>query len=272
MPDKYIEIGNSLRKKRIELGKELEEISEAIKVSTEYLKAIESGNFKTLPSIVYFKLFVRSYAQEMGIDGNKLLEEFDDADEALDSEDKFISDKQKPVIKRSRPENETPLLKIGLILAIVVIIVFAAIIIFVPREEQESETGDLGQTDGVTEINSDSQSVLIGDTTALEETAPEVNVPMRLGILIKDSCWIVVAADGDTVLENTLQSGIRKSYTADYRFLISIGNPYNVELRINDTLLRDFSNQGRVVKGFEINRLNKADLFYIPEDSLVEQR
>ncbi len=270
MPDDYKDIGNKLRQKRKELGKEIDEISEVIKVSSEYLKAIENGDFKALPSTVYYKLFVRSYAQELGLDGNQLLEQFEIEDESVEGDDESVSEKKSAVKKRRRPESETPLLKIGIILAVVVIIVFIIIIILVPREEKKAGTGDLGQTIEKAEIIPDSHSVSLNDTTSVEDTAASIEPPMTLSIFIKDSCWIMVAADGDTVLKNTLQSGARRSYTADYRFLISMGNPYNVDLKINDTLLRDISNRGRVVKGFEINRLNKADLFYIPEDSLVQ--
>ena len=271
MPDEYKDIGNKLGQKRKELGKEIDEISEIIKVSSEYLKAIEKGDFKALPSIVYYKLFVRSYAQELGLDGNQLLEQFEIEDESVEGDDGSVSEKKTAVKKRRRPESETPLLKIGIILAIIVIIAFIIIIMLVPHNDKIGRTGNVEENIDTIESNPDSQSLLMQNVAPPEDSTPQpVELPMRLSIFIKDSCWIMVAADGDTVLKNTLQSGARRSYTADYRFLISMGNPYNVDLKINDMLLRDISNQGRVVKGFEINRLNKADLFYIPEDSLAE--
>jgi cytoskeletal protein RodZ len=271
MVDEYKNIGEILSRKRAELNKELEQISEEIKVSLEYLKAIERGDFKALPSVIYYKLFVRAYAQELGLDGNQLLEEHEIEDHSTEKPELDGNGKQGEVKKRRRPESETPLLKIGIFLAIIVIIAFAIIIIFVPRSNQEIETGDSDQADEVIETLPDSQSILAEDTTPVQDTTPVVELPMKLDVYIPgDSSWLVVAADGDTVLGNTLYTGARRSYTADYRFLITMGNPYSVELRINDTLLRDISNGGKVVKGFEINRLNKEDLFYNPEDSLAQ--
>ncbi len=271
MQDEYINIGNKLSQRRKELGKELDEISEMIKVSAEYLKAIEKGDFEALPSVVYYKLFVRSYAQELGLDGNQLLEEFEVNDESVEADENSASEKKDDIKRRRRPESETPLLKIGLILGLVVIIVFVIIIIFVPSGDKKPETAALGQNIDTVENIADNQAVPVEDTTTSENSAPlPVELPMKLGITINETSWTLVIADGDTVLNHNLETGSTRSYNADYRFVISMGNPYGVELKINDTLLRDISVRGRPVKGLEINRLNKADYFYIPEDSLAE--
>jgi transcriptional regulator with XRE-family HTH domain len=276
MLDKYIEIGNSLKKKRIELGKELEEISEAIKVSTEYLKAIENGDFKTLPSVVYFKLFVRSYAQEMGMDGNQLLENFDGSEETTYSEDKYISDEQRPIIKRSRPESETPLLKIGLILGSIIVAVFIVIMFFSLRDDEKSDMAEPSIDHDTILSVADTPEVVIEDTIpTVRENKPvqTPDLPMKLDIAISETSWTLIIADGDTVLNSNLETGSTRRFEANYRFVISLGNPYGVEIKLNDTLFRDLSVKGRPVKGLEINRLNKSDYFFIPdisEDSLVE--
>ncbi len=270
MADEYKNIGEILSRKRTELKKELEQISEEIKVSQEYLRAIEEGDFKALPSIIYYKLFVRAYAQELGLDGNQLLEEHDIVDHSAEKIEAEDPGKKVEPKKRRRPESETPLLKIGLILAILVIIVFIIILVFVPHNNNESESSDLNRSQEAVENILDTLPISANDTTNMEESKPAEELPMRLSVLAKDSCWIMVAADGDTVLKNTLQGGARRNYTADYRFLISMGNPNNIELRINDTLLKNISDRGGVVKGFEINRQNKSGLFEIPEDSLAQ--
>jgi len=271
MPDEYLNIGDKLSQKRKELGKELTNISEVIKVSVEYLKAIEKGDFKSLPSIVYYKLFVRAYAQELDLDGNQLLEQFEVDDESVESDEGTLSEKKEVNKKRSRPESETPLLKIGLILALVVIAVFVIIIMFVPHGEEETVATESTQYTDPVKIVPDEQSDSKEDTISTEDnTPPPEKLPMKLDISINETSWTLVVADGDTVLNNNLETGSTRSYSADYRFVISMGNPYGVELKINDTLLMDISVSGRPVKGMEINRLNKADYFHLPEDSLVE--
>ena len=68
MSDKYVEIGEILAAARREQGKTLKDASESTKIMENYLTAIETGDPGSLPSVAYFLLFARSYAQYLGID------------------------------------------------------------------------------------------------------------------------------------------------------------------------------------------------------------
>jgi len=54
----------------------LEEISERTKINIQFLRAIEEGNFEVLPE-TYTRLFLRAYANEIGIDPDKAIENYD---------------------------------------------------------------------------------------------------------------------------------------------------------------------------------------------------
>ncbi len=66
------ELGEYLRRTREFRGITMEQAVEATKVRNRYLQAIEQGNIQVLPGIVYARGFVRSYADFLGLDGNKL--------------------------------------------------------------------------------------------------------------------------------------------------------------------------------------------------------
>ena len=54
----------------------LEEISERTKINIQYLQAIESGDFSDI-EIPYLRLFLRAYAEEIGGDSQRALEQLD---------------------------------------------------------------------------------------------------------------------------------------------------------------------------------------------------
>ena len=54
----------------------LEEISERTKINIQYLKAIESGDFSDIET-PYLRLFLRAYAEEIGGDSQRSLEQLD---------------------------------------------------------------------------------------------------------------------------------------------------------------------------------------------------
>lgn len=68
-----IRIGTQFAEERRSQGLSLEEVSRATKIREEFLKAIESGNFKALPSSTYAHGFVRNYAKFLGLPTEKSL-------------------------------------------------------------------------------------------------------------------------------------------------------------------------------------------------------
>jgi len=66
----------SLRNHRKSRKIEISEICEYTKISPRYIEAIESGEFSLLPT-VYMRLFLRSYAEYIGENSQKALEDFE---------------------------------------------------------------------------------------------------------------------------------------------------------------------------------------------------
>ena len=65
--------GECLKRKREELDISLRDISEKLKVKSDYLENLESGSYEELPPDVYVRGFVKSYAQFVGLDSEKMV-------------------------------------------------------------------------------------------------------------------------------------------------------------------------------------------------------
>ncbi|MFP4199486.1 MAG: helix-turn-helix domain-containing protein, partial [Halanaerobium sp.] len=72
-----LELGSLLKRARQEKGLSLDDIQEETKIRKKYLEAIEENNFDVLPGNVYLKVFIKGYAREVGIDYQKLLENYE---------------------------------------------------------------------------------------------------------------------------------------------------------------------------------------------------
>lgn len=62
-------IGAELRAKRLAMGLTHEQVGTALKIQTDYIKAIERLDTSALPAIGYVLGYVRSYARYVGLDG-----------------------------------------------------------------------------------------------------------------------------------------------------------------------------------------------------------
>ena len=69
-------ISETLRQARLRSGFDLERLAEKTKINARYLLAIEAGDFAKLPSGSFAKMFVRQYADAVGLDGASVAEEF----------------------------------------------------------------------------------------------------------------------------------------------------------------------------------------------------
>lgn len=61
-------LGQELKRRREERGITLSEISEATRIVTRFLKAIEEDNFSALPGGIFTRSFIRAYARYVGMD------------------------------------------------------------------------------------------------------------------------------------------------------------------------------------------------------------
>ena len=68
--------GKTLKHLRERMGVELQTISKEIKVNIKILEWIEEEVFEKLPALVYLKGFLKSYAQTLGLDSQKVIEEY----------------------------------------------------------------------------------------------------------------------------------------------------------------------------------------------------
>jgi flagellar biosynthesis protein FlhG len=68
--------GKTLKQVRERMGVELQTISKETKINIKVLEWIEEEAFEKLPALVYLKGFLKSYAQSLGLDPQKVVEEY----------------------------------------------------------------------------------------------------------------------------------------------------------------------------------------------------
>lgn len=70
------ELGNSLREARERQARTFADLERKTQIRTRYLKALEEEQFELLPAPAYMRGFLRVYADELGLDGQLYVDEF----------------------------------------------------------------------------------------------------------------------------------------------------------------------------------------------------
>ena len=70
------ELGEYLRRARIDNGVSITEACEDLELSTSHLENIESGNIRAFKDVYELRDYVKNYAKYLGLDTEKVLDEF----------------------------------------------------------------------------------------------------------------------------------------------------------------------------------------------------
>jgi cytoskeleton protein RodZ len=71
-----LEIGPTLREARIRRKIDLSEVEQRTKIRVRYLRALENEEWDVLPGGSYTRSFIRTYGSFLGLDGDRLADEF----------------------------------------------------------------------------------------------------------------------------------------------------------------------------------------------------
>ena len=72
------EIGIKLKEKREENGVSVEEAAEDLKVRPSQIISLEEGKKEDFKDVLFLKYFIRDYAKYLGLEGEKILDEFNE--------------------------------------------------------------------------------------------------------------------------------------------------------------------------------------------------
>ena len=72
------ELGEYLKHTRISSGLSIAEVCEDLDFSTSLLENMESGNVKAFKDVYSLRDFIKKYANYLGLDADKVIEEFND--------------------------------------------------------------------------------------------------------------------------------------------------------------------------------------------------
>ena len=230
-----------LKDTRIQRGIELEEIQTRTKINVNFLNALENGEFDLLPK-PYIRLFLRAYSAEIGLNPEKLLNQFEQIDSKISpklkkekrkkisenlltiqktrSEKKIIDTDKSPKIKRGK-------MKLGLLLLSCWI--FGIIIISKitnPADSSSLSDSQLSTVEFVYNINTNYKK---GD---IEEHLLEFNPPYSFTIKTVSQLSVFTSSDSMSFSRIILDSGENKSFYIDSTLTLIIEHTKNVTLSI----------------------------------------
>jgi len=235
------ELGKLLKEKRLSKGLTYDAVHKAIKIQEKYLKAIETGDEKLFAAEVYYKSFVRSYANFLGLDSGALLKEYDirkvsakpQAEEQPPVNFKRDSQKkpvESQIVEETKAKKPIDLKKF--MIAIVAVLVLLAAFVYLNKKISNFEPSNVRSEYKPTVAESRSEPAV---SHAKTSAAPAVSLISRQKVNLEavDTVWVQVNADGKDIFEGTLLKGESKEFFADSSFILRIGYTPGIKVSFN---------------------------------------
>lgn len=263
-------IGSQLKQARQSKGITLQEASSKTKIQERFLDAVERDDFGALPNPVYAKGFLSRYAGFLGLDADKLTEEFKTAGLGKVRQVIALEEKKPPSVDSERYLKKA---FIGAIAFFVVIGFLAFSISAISREIAKLKRPRVQKAQRVlssAKAFQNRQAIKRQAVKRHKAAQPAAPVPkstppaaaapaqpaesilLNLSVSAKSPCRLSVKADGKLLFDDFILAGVSDQWQARQRFELDTSDGAAIELTLNGKRLAGLGRGSR--KGISITK------------------
>jgi len=231
-----LEIGSSLREARCRRGLELADVEAATMIRARYLLALENERFEALPPGAYRQIFLREYADFLGLDGTVYADDYElriapPIPEAPEGSDRRLGSVR--VLAHSLPPRRAAV-------AMAIAIALTGLGAWRLAGPNGSTVAAVGSPPSPVGLPSAPAPRAVLRTAATRSTPPVATASSLVLTAARGSCWLWVrvgSATGPTVYERTLAARQTVRFGLRRRLWIRIGAPWNLDATTGSTSL-----------------------------------
>jgi cytoskeletal protein RodZ len=262
-------LGGYLRARREAKGSSLEDMARSTRVGIRHLEALEEERLADLPSPVFVRGFIRAYCGFLLEAPEEALGHY----EALAGERAAAQAANAPPRPRTTWANSSVL--VGLALLVILGIALIVVNLTVKRTGGTSVAApkiEVSPPAAGTAPAPPAAAPSVGASRPVAPSAPTPAAPpaaspapppapavvkggsgpQRLLIKAVEPTWIRVQPDEGRATEELLPAGASREWSAEHRFLVTIGNAGGVEVALNGKVLPPLGPKGSVIQRLEL--------------------
>ena len=280
-------LGEKLRAARLQRGLSLEDLAQATKINIRFFDEIERGNVPNLP-VTYYRAFIRSFARQVGLDGDELLRaelpppptpvsaagvpappvpvpadspaapvpQPASSGPELPRRTATFGQEAQGAARTGSPPKTYPV-KTLIVLMVILAVGLALSVVWMknersPRPVEEISVSSPAKQDEPVAPRPARDSIAAGapETAA---TADSVD-SLTLKAATLDSVWLRIDIDGIAIHEYTFPPHYTMQWKARQFFVVSVGNGAGMEFTLNGLAVGVLGDQKKPVLGVNLSR------------------
>lgn len=264
------DVGEALRRVRRFYGYSLDDVEKALRIRSGQIDAIERGDMSSLPGRVYAIGFVRTYAEYLEVDEDKVVQLF---------KAQYMDGQTKADLAFDVPASEA---KNPPFVLSIVFLVFVVLFGVVWHRHHAVDRGLIEHVDQVPEsLHKHVNDAILHSSFDVEQAvseevadAPVENMgsddPQKSGIILNiiDDCWVEIKnGGGDVIVSNILTKGEQYFVPDSPDLSMSLGNVANVEIVVDGRVLKPLGRDGDVRRDIPLNTAYLKTLEFTDSDA-----
>ncbi|MDP8921265.1 MAG: DUF4115 domain-containing protein [Chloroflexota bacterium] len=249
--------GDTLRQAREDLGVSLADAERETRISRRYLEALETEDEASLPAPVYTRGFIRTYCRYLGLNGDGMLDLFGPR-QALES-----SAQVRPIPAELHTPSSLPVRPVVLAASVVLAVLLVGYLWsqYTSFVESVSQLESVPTSRGATAIvpgavrspEPSPTPVAVASPFVPPVAAPSpspVATPERgltVEVAATERSWLEVWIDGRSVLAETIQPGVTRSFSAEQQVRMRVGNAAGIRVTVNGATQGPLGARGQAV-------------------------
>jgi cytoskeletal protein RodZ len=237
----------------------LEQIAQATKINLGTLQALENDDFERLPASVYTRGFLRSFAREVDLDPEEMVDQYLEQIAALapapltHSAEYGVDDTSG---EASSPHHRTIVIPRAAGPAMALAILLVGGVAYFATTRQPVDPVVTTTAEAATQVP-DPAPTPVSDVARAANVQEEAD-ELRIELTATGPCWVSATTDREASLSRLLQAGEKHELRAKDELVLRVGDPSTISVSVNGVPGRPLGSAGQPVT-VQINKQNFRD-------------
>lgn len=243
-------VGARLREAREKRGVSLRQIASRTRISVMSLEALERSDLSRLPGGIFTRAFIRAYAQEVGLDPDRTIQDFI---AELPPEAATATAHPAAVEDGEKLESDRRAVATAIRLALVSLPIIGLVIYYgthrmaqQPRQATPAATPHTSPPEAQSTGATTQPAPMPVATPARAPAVPQIS-GLSMEISTRAACWVSVNTDGEPVFSGQMNAGEKRVVNAKEHIALTVGDAAAFVYAINGRAGKPLGGPGEVV-------------------------